>query len=113
MFFIEQSYMSNNDNLPSLALIMNTYSALGGNDEQMGAGNSDTVIAEIKLFLSKVPAKLRRELRAAILSDDRDRALALSCGYVVKFFEYVPLVACKYHGTFVYELLKDTMGRLN
>lgn len=90
-------------NLPSLALIMNNYSALGGNDEQVGGAH------EIKRFIDNVPAKLKRELKKAVLSDDRDRALALSCGYVVKFFEYIPLEACKYHGTFVYELLKEAM----
>jgi hypothetical protein len=91
--------------LPSIALIMNTYASLGAIEEQMGAGGDK----EIELFLSKVPVNFKKKIKKAILSDSREEALSLSCGYVVKFFDYVPITACKYHGTFVYELLKSAM----
>lgn len=102
------------DNTPSLSLMMNTYAALGGlggNDENNGNGQFGGSREEIDRFLSAVPENLKRRLRAAIISDDEQQAIALTCGYVIKFFEYIPSSSCMYHGKFVYELLKRAMAR--
>lgn len=93
------------DNLPAITSIMNTYYMFAPGRAQVGAGGK----TEIKKFLSHVPLSLKRELHNAIMKNDSDRAVGLACRYVVTFFSYIPIEQCKYHGTFVYALLKQTI----
>lgn len=99
----------------TLSSIMNTYSAVSGTPVppvmlggRSGRGRKRKEITE---FLNHVPKRLLNELRKNIKRGNDMTVINLACGYVIKYFQHIPIKSCIYHGEFVYELIKKAMSK--